>query len=343
MVEILLQTVVSISRLYTIDNKLTFNNHCILLMKKIQKMLHPLRRLTKDTPSRHLETIFNSFILPHFDYCDSIYCSANKALLLNLERLQYQAALLVSGAIKGSNKIKVFSILNWQPLSSRRNQHMIVYAFKVIHQINNISNLDIINTYKREVPHPNLRTLQEYSIPPHYSSSFRNSTVPSLITLWNSLPRELKILQPLSRLKNQIKSFLDNNASPTYNPTTKSNNILRCYEIPLNRMRCDLYLNSQKFRHNFVNIQPVCTCGCNSDSVAHYFFKCPLNQFERDHLLQALDGSDELVNIYRSLTRCYDRVNFLLHGSLQLRSIDNAYLLHIVSEFIFLSDKHYCK
>ena len=82
---------------FILDSNLNFNSHVENLADKVQKLLNPLKFLSKFLKSHHLETIYTSFIKPHFEYCDIIYNSANKTYLDKLERKHYQAALLVSG------------------------------------------------------------------------------------------------------------------------------------------------------------------------------------------------------------------------------------------------------
>ena len=70
-------------------------------------------------------------VRPHLDYCDIIYHipvisnEFDSTLTLNhqmnaLERTQYQAALAVSGAWKGTNRDKIYEELGWETLDQRR-------------------------------------------------------------------------------------------------------------------------------------------------------------------------------------------------------------------------------
>jgi len=120
---------------FILDSNLTFNIHVQNLADKIQKQLNPLKVHFNLLKSHHLETIYLSFIKPHLDYCDIIFNSANKTNLDKLERIHYQAAILVSGCIHGSNTQKVLSSLNWQTLSSRRNERLKSYMFKVCYTV----------------------------------------------------------------------------------------------------------------------------------------------------------------------------------------------------------------
>ena len=75
------------------------------------------------------------------DYCDVISHQAAKILregqvlttLMNeVERVQYRAALAVTGAWKGSSRSKLYDELGWESLSDRRNKQRQVLLFKII-------------------------------------------------------------------------------------------------------------------------------------------------------------------------------------------------------------------
>ena len=71
------------------------------------------------------------FVRPHLDYCDIIYhipilaYQFDSSIELNysmtsIESTQFQAALAVSGAWKGSNTSKLYEQLGWKSLTDRR-------------------------------------------------------------------------------------------------------------------------------------------------------------------------------------------------------------------------------
>ena len=49
---------------------------------------------------------------PNIDYCDFIYDQPhNEGFCDNLEKIQYNAALAITGAIKGTAKLKIYEEL----------------------------------------------------------------------------------------------------------------------------------------------------------------------------------------------------------------------------------------
>ena len=75
-------------------------------------MIALIRKLRFFLPRSALLTIYKSYIRPHFDYGDIIYDQAfNNTFHQNLESLQYNAALAITGAIKCSSKQKFYQEL----------------------------------------------------------------------------------------------------------------------------------------------------------------------------------------------------------------------------------------
>ena len=59
--------------------------------------------------------------MPHLDYGDIIYNQPNNQAFSNkLKAVQYNAALAITGAIRGTSKTKVYQELGFESLKSRR-------------------------------------------------------------------------------------------------------------------------------------------------------------------------------------------------------------------------------
>ena len=76
---------------FIIDNKLTFNEYVESLVKLINKKLFAIKNIFYLSFKTKLK-FFKTFILPHFDYCASIFIYFNKTVLEKIER-HYNACL----------------------------------------------------------------------------------------------------------------------------------------------------------------------------------------------------------------------------------------------------------
>ena len=65
-------------------------------------------------------TIYKSFIRPHLDYGDIVYDQAfNESIHKNLEFIQYNAAVAITGAIRGTSSARLSQELVLESLKSR--------------------------------------------------------------------------------------------------------------------------------------------------------------------------------------------------------------------------------
>ena len=89
------------------------------------------QQLSKCLPLKTLDQMYKALVRSHFNYCDVIYhipSYQNQAplgvslnsLMEKVERIQYQAALAISGAWRGSSRSKLYEELGWETLSDRR-------------------------------------------------------------------------------------------------------------------------------------------------------------------------------------------------------------------------------
>ena len=87
-----------------LGESLKFSFHIKEKMSKAMKGIGIIQKRSKTLPRHALTTIYKSFIRPHLDYGDIIYDQPNNEILnQKIERIQYQAALAIAGAIKSIN------------------------------------------------------------------------------------------------------------------------------------------------------------------------------------------------------------------------------------------------
>ena len=104
-----------------LDSKLNFNAHVDQKIKKCNRMIGLIRRLSINLPRNALLTIYKSFVRPHLDYGDILYDKPNNENFQNkLEKVQYRACLAITGAIQGTSRIKLYDELGLHSLIKRR-------------------------------------------------------------------------------------------------------------------------------------------------------------------------------------------------------------------------------
>ena len=90
-----------------LDSKLNFSEHLKNFFQKTNKTLGRLRKLQTLFPRAPFITIYKSFISPHLDYGDMIYDQTfNMSFQQKMGTIQYNAALAITSAIRGSSREK---------------------------------------------------------------------------------------------------------------------------------------------------------------------------------------------------------------------------------------------
>ena len=88
-----------------LNTKVDFNLHLKNAKSKVNKTIGLLRKLHNILPRESLIAIYKSFIRPHLDYGGIIYDRAyDFSFHQNIESIQYNAALAITGAIRGTSK-----------------------------------------------------------------------------------------------------------------------------------------------------------------------------------------------------------------------------------------------
>ena len=104
-----------------------------------------LKHLSKYLPLKTLDHMYKALVRPHLDYCDVIYHLPTiihlpplgrtlNSLMEKVERIQYQAALAITGAWQGPSRSKIYEELGWESLSDRRNCRRVLQVCKIMNK-----------------------------------------------------------------------------------------------------------------------------------------------------------------------------------------------------------------
>ena len=312
-----------------LDAKLNFQEHIKNLLTKVNKTIGLLRKLQNILPRGSLLTIFKSFVRPHLDYGDVIYDqSYNNTFHQKMESIQYNAALAITGAIRGSSREKLYQELGLESLQQRRWYRKLCYFFKLTknkspkYLFNNIPT--VRSTYRTR----NIDNIPQFNV---RHTFFRNSYFPSIVTEWNNLDKSIRNSESLSIFKKHILQFI--RPSP--------NSIFNCHNPKgvklLTRLRLGLsHLRDHKFKHSFQDsLNPICNCGTDVETTTHYFLHCSLFSNERLTLINSIRNIDN--NILNLNDSRFSEV--LLFGNSSFNNIKNTSILNSTIEYIVSSKR----
>ena len=113
----------------TLNSGLSFEKHLNEKIIKAKKKLGIIKHLSRFLPLNTLDQMYKALVRSHLDYCDIIYHIPSKhnqfgeilnTLMKRVKKIQYQAALAITGVWQESNRSKLYDELCWESLSDRR-------------------------------------------------------------------------------------------------------------------------------------------------------------------------------------------------------------------------------
>ena len=200
----------------TLDSKLSFAKHISEKISSARKGIGIIKHLSPFLPLKSRDQIFKMRVRPHLDYCDFIYhipvktretidFDSTRTLnyqMMSLESTQYQAALAVSGAWKGTNREKIYHELGWESLDERRMFRRLTQFYK------------IMSGLTPEYLRTPIQSLHGHLFGERFTNvlntffcrtdRFENSFFPNSVTMWNELGPELRGSVSLSSFKQSI-------------------------------------------------------------------------------------------------------------------------------------------
>ena len=105
-----------------IDDSLTWKDHVRHVISKVGKRVGVLGRLRRNITIHAAFEMYNSLILPIFDYCDVVRSRCNKADMESLESLKRRASKIIVKSKCGTTST---DYLKFQSLEDRRNAHIL--------------------------------------------------------------------------------------------------------------------------------------------------------------------------------------------------------------------------
>ena len=115
-----------------VDNVLSWADHIKHVRGKIASNLYLLQEIKAFLPLEARKLFYNSYVLPHFDYCCTIWGNCTQTLLKDLIKLQKRAARIILNKDYNTRSKELFAELKWMPLEDRITFHRSIQVFKCI-------------------------------------------------------------------------------------------------------------------------------------------------------------------------------------------------------------------
>ncbi len=117
------------------DATLNWHHHIDKMRSKISQRLGVFKRVRSYLAEDLAKTLYNTMILPLFDYCDTIYGRTDKCSLQKLQRLQNRGGKIILRVPTDTSTASVLTQLKWIPLTKRVSFHTNILMYKTHHSI----------------------------------------------------------------------------------------------------------------------------------------------------------------------------------------------------------------
>ena len=159
-------------------------------------------------------TVFKSFIRPHLDYGDIIYDQAYISFHQKLESIQYNSALAITGAIRGTSTEKLYNELGLETLEKRRWYRKLCCFYKVYKSHSPKYLFNIIPVTMSRYNKRNINNIPQFKVKHNF---FQNSFFPSAVIERNKLGLNICNLESLDIFKNSLLKFVRPSGSIVFN------------------------------------------------------------------------------------------------------------------------------
>ena len=169
-----------------LDSKLSFNTHIDQKIKKCNKLIGLMKRLSVNLPRSALLKIYKSFIRPNLEYGDILYDKPDNENFQNrIEKVKYKACLAITGAIQRTSRETLYEDLGLDSLVERRRHNKLIFFYKIVKGLLP----DYLYSYLNFASQQNyfLRSAKASKITPisTRTKSFKKSFFPYYINVWN--------------------------------------------------------------------------------------------------------------------------------------------------------------
>ena len=193
-----------------LNSKLNFFDRINEKIKKAAKGVSVIRKMNLLLPRSSLLTIYKSFVRPHLDYGDIIYDQPNNSRFSHkIETVQYNSALAITDAIRGTSKYKLYQELGLEPLKDRGWLRRMLYLYKIISTKLLPCLYELIPSLQRSRRYPGcFQTLR------CRTTLFQNSFLP--FTEWNKLDTDSKNIDSHAMFRKKLLTFIRPLENDTY-------------------------------------------------------------------------------------------------------------------------------
>ena len=174
----------------TLDSQMKFQIHVNDVVNKMKRALGIFTRAAQFVDTGTQITLYNTLILPHLDYCSTVWSgSIGKGDLGRLQKIQNRAMRTILHCHPRTHISDMLRTLKWMSVKQRLHYNLCIFMWKIIH--NQVPPyLSNICTPVADIHGHNTRFSSN-------SSLFRNRASPKTLSslgvkIWNEIPQHVR-------------------------------------------------------------------------------------------------------------------------------------------------------
>ena len=192
-----------------IDDELNWSSHVDKITKTTQRNISVIRRAKIYLPQNSLKLLYNSLVLPHFDYCSAVWSNRYQSQTTQLRKVQKRAARLILNQSYETPSAELFTNLKWMTLDERFEFNRVVTIYKCLHNCApSYLQSDLINPSDFH-DHFTRHTISgKLSLPKFKTDCYKYSPIVSSISAWNRLDSEIREASSIYSFKKLFKQSI---------------------------------------------------------------------------------------------------------------------------------------
>ena len=201
------------------SNDCSWHTHIDYIKEKAWKPINVMRKLKFVLDWKALETIYLSFVRPILEYGNTIWDNCTQYEKRGLDKIQHEAARIVSGATALVSLQSLYADICWESLQDRRTKHKLNLFFKMQNDLVPGYLATLVPPSVSEISRYNLRNANDFTSIHCRTQQYYSTFIPSAVREWNNLSEEAKQIGSLI----SFKTFLncDKKKVPKYYVTGK--------------------------------------------------------------------------------------------------------------------------
>ena len=191
-----------------IDEHLTMQDQVTATVRACNMQLRNISHARQYLSDTACQTAVQSLVISRLDYCCSLLGGLPACQILRLQVVQNRAARLITRTPSREHITPVLARLHWLPVRYRIQFRILVYAYKCVHNLAPGYLTELVPPYR---PSRALHSSDDPTLLAQTSAKKRvgNANFAYMAsTLWNKLPRYLRLYPTVTRFKRHLKAYL---------------------------------------------------------------------------------------------------------------------------------------